>query len=396
MLPSPVNGAMDERRLEDLIRALALDDEVFVTRPTLPPLERFHESLREIWASGWLTNNGPFHARFEKALVGALGVEHASLFCNGTIALLVALQALRVTSGEVITTPFTFPATPHVLFWNGVTPVFCDIEPRTFNLDPDALESLITPRTLAILPVHVYGNPCDVSRIKAIADKHGLKVIYDAAHAFGVKQDGESIARHGDATMLSFHATKLFTSIEGGALVCHDPALKTRIDFLKNFGIADEETVVGPGINGKMNELQSAYGLLQLDMVREEIARRREVALAYREALRGVPGLSMQQDIPGVEHNHAYFPVLIDAATFGMSRDRLHALLKRFRVTARKYFHPLCSHFPSYRALPSASPDRLPVAERIARSVLCLPIYGTLGAERARHIAKIIVELRAA
>jgi dTDP-4-amino-4,6-dideoxygalactose transaminase len=307
----------------------------------MPPLDRFQASLEEIWRSRWLTNGGVFHQRLERAIGDYLGTPHVSIFCNGTIALLVALQALRIASGEVITTPFTFPATPHVLHWNGVVPVFGDIDPVTFNLDPTRIESLITPRTVAILPVHVFGNPCDVSAIEAIAERYGLKVIYDAAHAFGVRKEGRSIAEWGDLTMLSFHATKLFTTVEGGALISGSDKLKTRIDFLKNFGIAGPETVVGPGINGKMNELQSAYGLLHLEMVAEEIRRRRELVALYRERLAAVRGLTLQRDIPGVEHNHAYFPALVDPAAFGMDRDELHAALAVQRARAEVLLPPL-------------------------------------------------------
>ncbi|MBX3470540.1 MAG: DegT/DnrJ/EryC1/StrS family aminotransferase [Planctomycetes bacterium] len=368
-----------------------MPEPVYVTRPTLPSLERFRESLEQVWDSRVLTNGGAFHQRLEAALCARLGVEHLSLFCNGTIALLVALQALRVSSGEVITTPFTFPATPHVLHWNGVTPVFCDIDPVTFNLCPEQVEALITPRTLAILPVHVFGQPCDVEALARISNRHGLRLIYDAAHAFGVRAGGRSIASFGDLTMLSFHATKLFTTIEGGALVSGSAALKARIDFLKNFGIADEETVVGPGINGKLNELQSAFGLLQLEQVDVEIAARRAVSARYRARLAGLPGLRLPPlDAPGVESNCSYFPVLVDRERFGLDRDALYAALKLFDVHARKYFHPLCSQIPAYRALPSAAPDRLPVAERVARQVLCLPIYGQLRPDVVERIADIL------
>jgi dTDP-4-amino-4,6-dideoxygalactose transaminase len=387
---------MTKDPLDDLVTRWKLSEEIFVARPTMPPLDRFQESLARNWESRWLTNNGPFHQRFEASLCSYLGADHVSVFCNGTIALLVALQALRITSGEVITTPFTFPATPHVLHWNGVTPVFCDIDPETFNLDPAKIESLITPRTLAIMPVHVFGNPCDVDGIQAIADKHGLKVVYDSAHAFGVKVRDRSLTLAGDLNMLSFHATKLFSSIEGGALVSGSARLKTRIDFLKNFGIADEETVVGPGINGKMNELQSAFGLLHLEMVEREIAERRKIVELYRAGLARVPGLRLQRDLPNVRHNDAYFPVLVEAGEFGMDRDTLHKTLKRFNIYTRRYFHPLCSHIPSYQALPSASADRLPIAESVARRILCLPIYGTLAHDHVRQICGVLSELHRA
>jgi len=379
--------------LDALVSKYRFETEIYVSRPTMPPLERFHESLEEIWRSRWLTNGGAFHQRFEKALGVYLGMPHVNLFCNGTIALLVALQALRVTSGEVITTPFTFPATPHVLHWNEVSPVFCDIDPLSFNLDPAKIESLVTPKTVAILPVHVFGNPCDVDAIQGIADKYGLKVIYDGAHAFGVRVRGRSIAAWGDMTMLSFHATKLFTTVEGGALVSSSERLKTRIDFLKNFGIADQETVVAPGINGKMNELQSAWGLLQLETIEKEIATRRELTELYRSRLEGTKGLTLGTETLGVDRNYAYFPVLVDGKRFGMDRDRLFEVLKLFNVFARKYFHPLCSHFSTYRSLPSGSPDRLPVAERVAREILCLPIYGTLEPEHVARICDIVRSL---
>jgi dTDP-4-amino-4,6-dideoxygalactose transaminase len=321
-------------------------------------------------------------------------VKHVSLFCNGTIALLVALQALRLHDGEVITTPFTFPATAHVLYWNGIRPVFCDIDEKTMNLDPRKLERLISPTTKAILPVHVYGVPCDVEAIQEIADRHGLHVIYDAAHAFGVHRKGRSLARHGEISMLSFHATKLFTTIEGGALVCDSASLHKRIEFLKNFGIADEETVVGPGINGKLNEFQAAFGLLQLEGVEAEIAKRRDLVELYRRLLRDVPGLQLSPKTTGVRWNGAYFPVFIDEAVFGMSRDTLYATLKRFNIYTRRYFYPLVNSAPCYAMLPSALPGQLPVAERAARQVLCLPIFGSLPVSTVETICQVIKECR--
>lgn len=317
-----------------------------------------------------------------------------SVFCNGTAALLIALHALRGNGTQVITTPFTFPATIHALDWNGLEPVFCDIEERTFNLDPERIEQLINADTKAILPVHVYGTPCDVDAIQAIADRHALPVIYDAAHALGVRWKGRALAACGDMSMLSFHATKLCTTFEGGALVLGSDAQKTDVDFLKNFGIADEETVVGPGINGKMNELQAAYGLLQLDTVDQEIARRRDLAEIYRRELRNVPGIRSLDDHPATEHNYAFFPILVDADTYGQTRNDLHDQLKRCNIMTRKYFYPLCSRYPCYSALPSAAPENLPVAERIASQVLCLPIYGTMGDEVARVIARVIREMK--
>ena len=349
---------------------------IYVTQPHLPPLEEFLPYLEQIWANKWLTNAGPFHNELEVAIARHLDVPHLSLFTNGTIALVVALQALRI-SGEVITTPFTFVATTHSLLWNGIKPVFVDIDPATFNLDPNKIEAAITPQTTAIMPVHCYGNPCDMARIEAIADRYGLKVIYDAAHAFGVRHRGESIARHGDLTVLSFHATKTYNTFEGGAIVSPDAKTKQRIDYLKNFGIADEVTVVAPGINGKMNEVQSAFGLLQLKHLPEGLARRREVDLRYREALSGVPGLELPAADPAVEGNYSYFPVRIGPG-FRMSRDALYERLRSAGVFARRYFYPLVSQMPMYRGLPSAAPEHLPEATRITQEVLCLPIHAEL------------------
>lgn len=364
-------------------------------QPSMPPLEEYAKLLGKIWENRWLTNNGEFHQELERGLVDFLGVPHVNLFCNGTIALLVALQMLRIDSGEVLTTPFTFPATPHVLYWNRIHPVFCDIDPQTRNLDPAKAERLITSETKAILATHVYGTPCDVEGIQALADRHGLYVIYDAAHAFGVTYRDRSLASYGDASMLSFHATKLFSTIEGGALVVKTKAQHDRVNFLKNFGISDEETVIGPGINGKLNELQSAYGLLQLGMVGQEIASRSEIAAIYRRKLTGVPGISLLPVAEETEPNHAYFPIFIDASAYGWSRDELHAALKRCNIIARKYFYPLCSRYSCYSALPSARPDNLPIAERAAEQVLCLPIHGSLSPQTALSIVQIIREIGA-
>ena len=366
---------------------------VWVTRPTMPPLEKYYECLQTVWDTRWLTNNGQLHAEFETRLAAHLGAEHVSLFCNGTIALLVALQALRINEGEVITTPFTFPATAHVLYWNRVRPVFCDIDEETFNMNPACIESLISPATKAIMPVHVFGNPCSVETIQEVADRHGLHLIYDAAHAFGVRYKKRPIVEAGDLSVLSFHATKLFTSIEGGALVSRTAAQKRRIDFLKNFGFADEVTVIDPGINGKMNEFQAAFGLLQLDMIEDEIGNRRRLTSIYRQELAEAPGITVQRDLPEVQHNYAYFPVLVDPEQYGMSRDDLYAVLKEFNIYTRRYFYPLCSQFPCYKALPSAAPNNLPVAERVTRRVLCLPLYGTLADEEVRTICAVIKEL---
>ncbi|MCB9495453.1 MAG: DegT/DnrJ/EryC1/StrS family aminotransferase [Fibrobacteria bacterium] len=350
---------------------------IYVTQPEMPPLEEFEPYLKKIWESRWLTNNGQFHEDLEAALAEYLGVPCLSLFSNGTLALLTALQALRIT-GEVITTPFSFVATTHALWWNNVKPVFVDIEPETFQLDPMRIESAITPATTAILPVHVYGNPCNVDAIQRVADTFGLRVIYDAAHAFGVKRGGRSLACEGDLSVLSFHATKVFTTIEGGAIVAPDVKTKDRIDFLKNFGFADEVTVVAPGINAKMNEVQAAYGLLQLKHIDSHISRRREVALRYRARLAGIPGIRHLDDIAGTTPNHAYFPIMIDADVYGMSRDTVYERLKTHGIYSRRYFHPLISHFPVYRGLPSAHPENLPVAEAVSRRILCLPIYPSL------------------
>ena len=382
--------------LEPLIRELGFSEPVMVTRPSMPALADYTGLLEGIWQRRWLTNDGQFHRELEAKLSAYLGVEHLSLFCNGATALLVMLQALGIGDGEVITTPFTFPATTHVLHWNGVRPVFCDVEESTFNLDPRRLDELVGPETRAILAVHVYGNPCDVEALEALGRRHGLPVIYDAAHAFGVRLNGRSILDYGAMSMLSFHATKVFSTIEGGALSCASESMRVRINALKNFGIIDEETIIGPGINGKMNEFQAAFGLLQLRTVDEEIARRRDLALSYRKHLAGIEGLQFLEDRPGVRHNHGYFPVRVAADAFGMSRDDLHRFFKQFNVTARKYFYPLVSHAPCYADLPSAAPARLPVAERVSREVLCLPIYGSLDASAPQMISRIIRALQAA
>lgn len=382
--------------LEDLAAAHRLPATIFVTRPSLPPLHEFEALLGEIWESRWLTNEGPFHRSLESRLAGFLGVEHLNAFCNGTIALMVALQALRITSGEVITTPFTFPATTHVLFWNHITPVFCDIEERTFSLDPSRIEQLIGSETRAILPVHVYGMPADVDSIQQIADRHGLHIIYDAAHAFGVRYRGRSLASFGDMAMLSFHATKLFSTLEGGALVTKTRARAERVRFLRNFGIADEETVIGPGINGKMNELQAAFGLLHLQMVEREIDSRRKLTEDYRRGLRDIPGLGLLEEVPELQQNYSYFPVVIDPDLFGMTRDDVHAFLKKCNIVTRKYFFPLCSSYPCYSSLPSSRPENLAVAHRLTARVLCLPIYGELLAETVETICLLMRELHLA
>jgi dTDP-4-amino-4,6-dideoxygalactose transaminase len=362
---------------------------VFVTRPSLPPLEEFLPYLQSIWSSGVLTNGGPFHARLEAALCEHLGVEHISLFSNGTLALLTAIQALRI-SGEVITTPYSFVATSHALLWNGIQPVFVDVQPGSLNMDPDRIQAAITPRTTAIMPVHCYGRPCDVDRIERIADDYGLKVVYDAAHAFGVRAGGRSILRHGDLSVLSFHATKVFTTFEGGAVVCHDAKMKLRLDRLKNFGFVDETTVVAPGINGKMNEIQAACGLLQLQHIDASIARRRRLDTAYREAFAGIDGIACLALPEGVDHNYGYFPILV-SRPYPRSRDELYARLRGRNIFARRYFYPLISDFPMYRELPSSARANLPVAAEAAERVLCLPLYPSLtDAEQGAVIAAIL------
>jgi dTDP-4-amino-4,6-dideoxygalactose transaminase len=375
---------------DHIVSAYRLSEPVYVTRPTMPAIDDYSGYLRGIWERRWLTNEGVLHQELERRLCEYLGIEHLSLFCNGTTALLVALNALRIDSGEVITTPFTFPATAHVLYWNGLRPVFCDIDRTTFNIDPNHIERLISSDTKAILAVHVYGTPCDVDAIQAIADRHGLHVIYDAAHAFGVKYRGQPIVAYGDLSMLSFHATKLFSTIEGGALVSRTAAQRTRINFLKNFGIAGEEEVIGPGINGKMDEFQAAFGLLHLRMVEDEIALRKGIAGIYRERLAEVPGLTLPRESELTQPNYAYVPILVDPDAYGLSRDDLFQTLRRCNIMARKYFYPLVSRAPCYAALPSADPVRLPVAERAASRVLCLPIYGTLPSQSVQTICDVI------
>ena len=352
-------------------------DIITVTSPLLPNLDEFTESLKEIWESKWITNNGQFHQKLEAALAEYLKVPYVSLFTNGTLPLLTALQALRIT-GEVITTPYSFVATTHALWWNGIKPVFVDIDPSTGNIDPQKIEAAITPRTTAILPVHVYGKPCDTEAIQAIADKYGLKVIYDAAHAFGVEVNVESLLNAGDMSTLSFHATKVFNTIEGGAMVMHDEKTKQRIDYLKNFGFANEIEVVGPGINSKMDEIRSAYGLLNLKQVDAAIAARQKVAVAYREALWNVDGISFWDDMPGVRHNYSYFPIFVDAEKYGMTRDELYMKMKDQGVWGRRYFYPLISEFSTYRGLESSRPENLPNAHRMADTVICLPMHHAL------------------
>ena len=351
--------------------------QITVTSPLLPNLDEFNEMLKEIWASKWITNNGQFHKQLEKSLAEYLKVPYISLFTNGTLPLLTALQALRIT-GEVITTPYSFVATTHSIWWNGCRPVFVDIEESTCGIDPDKIEAAITPKTTAIMPVHCYGKPCNTKRIQEIADKYGLKVIYDAAHAFGVEVEGESILNAGDMSTLSFHATKVYNTLEGGALVVHDEVTKKRIDYLKNFGFAGEIEVVAPGINSKVDEVRAAYGLLNLKQVNAAIAARQKVAQIYRQELRNVPGIRFFEDMPGVRHNYSYFPIFINAEEFGMTRDELYFKMKSQNVLGRRYFYPLISEFSTYRGLPTATPENLPVATRIANEVICLPMHHEL------------------
>lgn len=360
-----------------------------VTQPSLPPLDEYVELLKDIWERKWLTNNGHYHQMLERALADYLGVKYVSLFCNGTIALQVGLQALEI-SGEVITTPFSFPATTHALWWNHCTPVFCDVDPVYGNLDPDKIEALITPKTTAILPVHVYGNPCCKCKIQEIADRHGLKVLYDAAHCFGVKLNGESVLNWGELSMVSFHATKVFNTGEGGALVTNDPAMKERIDRLKNFGFVNETSVIAPGINGKMNELNAALGLVNLSRVDNAIAWRLKIDTQYREKLANVAGIRLLPISRGLLRNGSYFPVFVDEQTYSMGRDDLVDRLKDSGFLARRYFFPLISEFEMYRTLPSANPKSLPNAHQLAEQVLCLPIYENLIAE---HVDKILGNL---
>ncbi|MDY0331390.1 MAG: DegT/DnrJ/EryC1/StrS family aminotransferase [Thiomonas sp.] len=363
---------------------------VFVTQPFLPPLEEFLPYLQQIWDNKILTNGGPFHVQFERALCEHLGVEHVALFTNGTLALVTALQSLRIT-GEVITTPYSFVATSHSLLWNGIRPIFVDIDPKTLNLDPSKIEAAITPQTTAILPVHCYGHPCDVEAIQRIADIYNLKVIYDAAHAFGVEDAGGSILRHGDLSVLSFHATKTFSTFEGGAIVCPDAKTKQRIDHLKNFGFVDETTVVAPGINGKMSEFNAALGLLQLNYIDEAISRRAEIDAKYRSLLSPVPGIRCVPDNGETVRNHGYFPVLV-GPEYPLTRDALYDKLKARGYHARRYFYPLISDFPMYRGLPSARRDNLPVATQMAEQVLCLPIFPALDHQTVEDIVAIIAE----
>lgn len=368
-----------------------MEDKITVTSPLLPSLEEFFPYLQQIWDSKWITNNGNFHQQLELELAAYLGVPYVSLFTNGTLPLLTALQALRIT-GEVITTPYSFVATTHCIWWNNCKPVFVDIDPATGNIDPEKIEAAITPRTTAIMPVHVYGKPCDTKRIQEIANTYGLKVIYDSAHAFGVKVNGESILNAGDLSTLSFHATKVYNTLEGGAMIMHDEVTKKRIDYLKNFGFAGETEVIAPGINSKMDEVRAAYGLLNLKQVDAAIEARHQVAVTYREALRSVEGITFFDDMPGVRHNYSYFPIFVDPEKYGMTRDDLYIKMKSKGVLGRRYFYPLISEFSTYRGLPSAAPENLPNAHKMANSVICLPMHHALNQSDIEKIISCVVK----
>lgn len=368
-----------------------MSDKIFVTQPFLPELEEFTPYLEQIWENRQLTNNGPFHQDLERALCDYLGVQHLSLFANGTLALVTALQALRIT-GEVITTPYSFVATAHSLLWNNIEPIFVDIEADGYNIDPDRIEEAISYKTSAILPVHVYGTPCNVERIQHIADTHGLKVIYDAAHAFGVQYKGQSLLSHGDMSVLSFHATKVFNTFEGGCIISKDAATKQRVDFLKNFGFVNETTVTAPGINGKMSEINAAFGLLQLKHIEEVLNRRRAIEARYRAVLEGIAGIRILDAPADTIGNASYFPILV-GPNYPLSRDELYEALKANNIYARRYFYPLISEFPMYRNLPSAATENLPHAARIAAEVISLPLYPTLREHDVDRIFNIILSV---
>lgn len=366
------------------------DNLITVTSPLLPNLGEFVKYLERIWKYKWLTNNGPFHQKLEEELCKYLKVNYLSLFANGTLPLITALQALHIT-GEVITTPYSFVATTHALWWNGLKPVFVDINPKTCNIDPDKIEEAITPRTTAILPVHVYGTPCDTKRIQDIADKYGLKVIYDAAHAFGVEVNGKSILNFGDVSTLSFHATKVYNTVEGGAMIVHNKEIKQFVDYLKNFGFSGETEIVAPGINAKLDEIRAAYGLLNLKLVDKAIESRRQVATWYREALMHVNGISFLNDLPNVRHNYAYFPIFVDANVYGLTRDELYEKMKSRNILGRRYFYPLISNLSIYNSLETADIQHLPIANQIAESVICLPMYNGLTKEDVERVIAAIV-----
>ena len=366
---------------------------ILVTQPAMPPLDEFIPYLKQIWESKWLTNQGPFHDQFENELRDYLGVKYVSLFANGTLALIIALKALDI-KGEVITTPFSFVATTHSLWWNNIKPIFADIEIKTLNLDPDKIEQAVSPKTTAILPVHVYGNPCNYKAIQRIAETHNLKVIYDAAHAFGVRTKGEPILNFGDLSVLSFHATKVFNTFEGGAIVCHDEKMKHHIDNLKNFGFRDETLVEEPGINAKMNEFQAALGLLQLKHVEEYIAKRKIIVETYRDNLDNIPGITFLTQTNDIKYNYSYSPILVDELNYGMNRDELYLSLQKDNVFCRRYFYPLISQFSMYNNLKSASPRNLPIATKVSRQIICLPVFPDLDLNTVEHISMLIRRLR--
>lgn len=367
----------------------AFSNPVFISRPMIPDKDELFSELEKILSSRWLTNNGKYLQDFETELTKFLEVDYCSVFCNGTIALQLAIQALRI-AGEAITTPFTFPATIHSLYWNNTKPVFCDIDPLTYNIDVAKIESLITPNTTAIVPVHVFGNPCDVEKLDQIAKNYGISVIYDAAHAFGVKYNGKAIGKYGNASMFSFHATKSFNTLEGGAVTSSDASFNHRISYYKNFGIMDEEHVIGPGINGKMNEFQAAFGLLNLKKIKNENEKRKRLTKVYEDSLRNIDGLGFQLFDPAVERNYQYFTIRIDHTKFGISRDELHTALRQENIVTRKYFFPLCSNYSCYHALPSASRDNLPEANGLAESILSVPLYGDLSDDDVMKITECI------
>lgn len=371
---------------------MAAQNQITVTSPLLPNLEEYNALLQDIWNRKWITNNGYYHQQLEQALAEYLGVPYISLFTNGTLPLITALQALGITEGEVITTPYSFVATSHSIWWNKLKPVFVDIEEDTCGMDPTKIEEAITDKTVAIMPVHCYGKPCKTDEIDAIAKKHGLKVIYDAAHAFGVKVNGESILNAGDISTLSFHATKVYNTIEGGALVCHSAEMKHQIDNLKNFGFRGEVTVEAPGINGKMDEVRAAYGLLNLKQVDAAIEARKKVADAYRAALKDVKGIRYFDDMEGVRHNYSYFPIFVDAEQYGMTRDELYEKMKAANIYGRRYFYPLITAFDPYKDYPSASPENLPVATKIADQVICLPMHHALSEEDVERVLKVLTD----
>jgi dTDP-4-amino-4,6-dideoxygalactose transaminase len=380
-----MNSPIPENKLDDY----SFSEPIHVSQPTLPPLEEYTRELERVWENRWLTNNGESHVALERRMKEYLEVEHISLFCNGTIALLVALQTLNIRDGEVITTPFTFPATPHSLHWNRIRPVFSDIDPITYNLDPSKIEAQITPATKAILPVHVYGTPCDIDGIKTVADRHGLPVIYDAAHAMGVRHKNRALADYGELSILSFHATKLFTTAEGGALVSHSAEAEQNIYYLKNFGISGEESVESPGINGKMNELQAALGLTTLGLVDPEIALRKNLTQEYRNRLGNLPGITLLEDAPDTKPNYAYFPVRIDENLFGLNRDAVNDALRTINVFPRKYFYPLCSDYECYSE--QAASANLEIAKRVSEQILCLPLHGHLSAGDIEKICGALI-----